>query len=268
MKCDADRINLYIDGMLPKSEERALLSHVEECGECASLLSFLRAYKEGLHGINEVAPPPGLLKDAIARAAVHPRKRRVNWRAWGSAVAAVAVLCIGVALMLDSGMLGAKSAAPESAKAGVYDAAAGAAYEEASYDQSAELAVAEEAPAEAAPEAAPAEPEAPVPEPAATSSPEEPRSEDVAVDGGTESSGVTKESGARQLSVTLSAAEFDTLIDLIAQVDGEEAAQEARDTHSYLVSAEALEGGLQEFLNKIDAGCVAVVGDGMTFNVQ
>lgn len=110
MTCDFDRIDALCTGELPESERASVLAHMERCPAC-------RAYYEAMAGLvgEETAPAgfAGRVMDVVrATPQQNVRRRTSAWRSF-AAVAACAVLVVG--LGLGSGLMGADSAAPETA---------------------------------------------------------------------------------------------------------------------------------------------------------
>ena len=110
MTCDFDRIDALCAGELPESECTSVLAHMERCPAC-------RAYYEAMAGLEgeETAPTgfAGRVMDVVRATPQQKARRRASaWRSF-AAVAACAVLVVG--LGLGSGLMGADSAAPETA---------------------------------------------------------------------------------------------------------------------------------------------------------
>ena len=110
MTCDFDRIDALCAGELPESERASVLAHMERCPAC-------RAYYEAMAGLEgeETAPAgfAGRVMDVVRATPQQKVRRRASaWRSF-AAVAACAVL--GVGLGCGSGLMGADSAAPETA---------------------------------------------------------------------------------------------------------------------------------------------------------
>ena len=110
MTCDFDRIDALCAGELPESERASVLAHMERCPAC-------RAYYEAMAGLEgeETAPAgfAGRVMDVVRATPQQKVRRRASaWRSF-AAVAACAVLVVG--LGFGSGLMGADSAAPETA---------------------------------------------------------------------------------------------------------------------------------------------------------
>ena len=110
MTCDFDRIDALCTGELPESEHASVLAHMERCPAC-------RAYYEAMAGLEgeETAPAgfAGRVMDVVrATPQQNVRRRTSAWRSF-AAVAACVVLVVG--LGFGSGLMGADSAAPETA---------------------------------------------------------------------------------------------------------------------------------------------------------
>ena len=110
MTCDFDRIDALCAGELPENERASVLAHMERCPAC-------RAYYEAMAGLEgeEIAPAgfAGRVMDVVrATPQQNVRRRASAWRSF-AAVAACAVLVVG--LGFGSGLMGADSAAPETA---------------------------------------------------------------------------------------------------------------------------------------------------------
>ena len=110
MTCDFDRIDALCAGELPESERASVLAHMERCPAC-------RAYYEAMAGLEgeETAPTgfAGRVMDVVRTTPQQKVRRRASaWRSF-AAVAACAVLVVG--LGCGSGLMGADSAAPETA---------------------------------------------------------------------------------------------------------------------------------------------------------
>ena len=110
MTCDFDRIDALCAGELPESERASVLAHMERCPAC-------RAYYEAMAGLEgeETAPAgfAGRVMDVVRTTPQQKVRRRTSaWRSF-AAVAACAVLVVG--LGFGSGLMGADSAAPETA---------------------------------------------------------------------------------------------------------------------------------------------------------
>ncbi|MBQ4582045.1 MAG: zf-HC2 domain-containing protein [Oscillospiraceae bacterium] len=110
MTCDFDRIDALCAGELPESQRASVLAHMEHCPAC-------RAYYEAMAGLEgEETAPEGFtarVMDAVRTTPQQKVRRKVSaWRSF-AAVAACAVLVLG--LGFGSGLMGADSAAPESA---------------------------------------------------------------------------------------------------------------------------------------------------------
>ena len=110
MTCDFDRIDALCTGELPESERASVLAHMERCPAC-------RAYYEAMVGLEgeETAPAgfAGRVMDVVRTTPQQKVRRRASaWRSF-AAVAACAVLVVG--LGFGSGLMGADSAAPETA---------------------------------------------------------------------------------------------------------------------------------------------------------
>ena len=110
MTCDFDRIDALCAGELPESQRASVLAHMEHCPAC-------RTYYEAMAGLEgEETAPEGFtarVMDAVRTTPQQKVRRKVSaWRSF-AAVAACAVLVLG--LGFGSGLMGADSAAPESA---------------------------------------------------------------------------------------------------------------------------------------------------------
>ena len=110
MTCDFDRIDALCAGELPESQRASVLAHMEHCPAC-------RAYYEAMAGLEgEETAPEGFtarVMDAVRTTPQQKVRRKVSaWRSF-AAVAACAVLVVG--LGFGSGLMGADSAAPETA---------------------------------------------------------------------------------------------------------------------------------------------------------
>ena len=110
MTCDFDRIDALCAGELPESQRASVLAHMEHCPAC-------RAYYEAMAGLEgEETAPEGFtarVMDAVRTTPQQKVRRKVSaWRSF-AAVAACAVLVLG--LGFGSGLMGADSAAPETA---------------------------------------------------------------------------------------------------------------------------------------------------------
>ena len=110
MACDFDRIDALCAGELPESQRASVLAHMEHCPAC-------RAYYEAMAGLEgEETAPEGFTARVMDAVRTTPqqkvRRKGSGWRSF-AAVAACAVLVLG--LGFGSGLMGADSAAPESA---------------------------------------------------------------------------------------------------------------------------------------------------------
>ena len=110
MTCDFDRIDALCAGELPESERASVLAHMERCPAC-------RAYYEAMAGLEGEGTAPegfaGRVMDVVRATPQQKVRRRASaWRSF-AAVAACAVLVVG--LGFGSGLMGADSAAPETA---------------------------------------------------------------------------------------------------------------------------------------------------------
>ncbi len=110
MTCDFDRIDALCAGELPESQRASVLAHMEHCPACC-------AYYEAMAGLEgEETAPEGFtarVMDAVRTTPQQKVRRKVSaWRSF-AAVAACAVLVLG--LGFGSGLMGADSAAPETA---------------------------------------------------------------------------------------------------------------------------------------------------------
>lgn len=57
----------YLEGDLPLDRRALLDAHLDDCPECASHLSSLRAAVEALRSLEDPEPPPGLAEAVLAR---------------------------------------------------------------------------------------------------------------------------------------------------------------------------------------------------------
>ena len=110
MTCDFDRIDALCAGELPEGERASVLAHMEHCPAC-------RAYYEAMAGLEgEETAPEGFTARVMDVVRTTPqqkvRRKAAAWRSF-AAVAACAVLVVG--LGFGSGLMGADSAAPETA---------------------------------------------------------------------------------------------------------------------------------------------------------
>lgn len=110
MTCDFDRIDALCAGELPESRRASVLAHMENCPAC-------RAYYEAMAGLEgEETAPEGFAARVMDAVRATPqqkvRRKRPLWQGV-AAMAACAVLVVG--LGFTSGLVGADSAAPETA---------------------------------------------------------------------------------------------------------------------------------------------------------
>ena len=95
MSCDFDRIDALLDGSLPEAERASVLAHMNTCSAC-------RAYYEVMTGLEgDETAPDGFSQRVMERVRTTPQKaaRRLPYRKIISAVAACAVLIVGLQLL-------------------------------------------------------------------------------------------------------------------------------------------------------------------------
>ena len=95
MSCDFDRIDALLDGSLPEAERASVLAHMNTCSAC-------RAYNEVMTGLEgDETAPDGFSQRVMERVRTTPQKaaRRLPYRKIISAVAACAVLIVGLQLL-------------------------------------------------------------------------------------------------------------------------------------------------------------------------
>ena len=95
MSCDFDRIDALLDGSIPEDERTSVLAHMHICSAC-------RAYYEVRSGLEgEETAPAGFSQRVMAQVRSTPQTkvRRMPYRKIISAVAACAVLIVGLQLL-------------------------------------------------------------------------------------------------------------------------------------------------------------------------
>lgn len=110
MSCDFDRIDALLDGSLPEAERASVLAHMNTCSAC-------RAYYEVMTGLEgDETAPDGFSQRVMERVRTTPQKaaRRLPYRKIISAVAACAVLIVGLQLLPLAGIGTAKDSAENS----------------------------------------------------------------------------------------------------------------------------------------------------------
>ena len=131
MRCKQAKIliNEYLDGTLGPEKTAELLLHIKSCKDCSNELNDLKALKTALELLPQEDPPQGLLSGAIKKAkfeSPNPVKKPVPYKRY-AAIAAAAVITIGVVWYLNTGMQNYAGAAEPSAEMKMFAAEAPAA---------------------------------------------------------------------------------------------------------------------------------------------
>ena len=97
-----DQISAYLDGALTGEERRALLSHLDVCGDCRAYLADQAAIRAALAEL-ETPAPEGFAARVMERIQAEeksaPEKKVLSfpgWRRWAALAACCAVVCLGI----------------------------------------------------------------------------------------------------------------------------------------------------------------------------
>ena len=93
-----ENIGLFVDDMLSEAEKRQLLDHTASCPSCREALEDTMRIKQALGSLNELEPPEGLARSAIAKA-----KKNKPLFTYASVATAAAAAVIALAIVLTSG---------------------------------------------------------------------------------------------------------------------------------------------------------------------
>ncbi len=118
MKCEhtTEWLEDYLDALLPAPERQELEQHLRTCVRCRHDLEQRRALRRHLADLAVPQPAPGALESMLRAAvrsapAARPRWQRASW--FGPAIAAAAVLLVGLGVRLGMELSGVHSERPE-----------------------------------------------------------------------------------------------------------------------------------------------------------
>ena len=73
------RLSDYLDGLLEPAERESFSAHVQQCAQCAPLVTGVSGLVQGLRALPSIAEPPQLVY-AILDKTLGPRDRAKGWR--------------------------------------------------------------------------------------------------------------------------------------------------------------------------------------------
>jgi anti-sigma factor RsiW len=85
------RLSDYLDGTLNPAEMAEFAAHVPSCSRCAPLVTSVSDLVTGLHGMEQIEPPPRLVYSILDKT-LGPRESLTGWRAilgWVRGVASI-----------------------------------------------------------------------------------------------------------------------------------------------------------------------------------